>query len=96
MGNIIKVEGLRGLSKGITASWSREAIYTTIRLGTYEPCRNYFSGGKSPKDTSFMSKLAAGGVAGFVGSCVSAPADILKIRMQACEKIDSHGLIWHA
>jgi hypothetical protein len=52
-----------------------------LRLGTYEPCRNYLSGGKSPKDTSFLIKFASGGFAGFVGSTVSAPADIIKVRM---------------
>ncbi len=77
----MKVEGFLGLFKGVQASWLREIFYSTLRLGTYEPCRNYLSGGKSPKDTSFLIKFAAGGFAGFVGSTVSAPADIIKVRM---------------
>jgi hypothetical protein len=37
----------------------------------------------------------AGGFAGFVGSTFSGPADILKVRMQACEKINPPNLRWH-
>ncbi len=69
------------------ASWLKEMFYSTLRLGTYEPCRNYLSGGKSAKDTSFFVKFVSGGFAGFIGSTFSAPADILKVRMQACELI---------
>jgi hypothetical protein len=79
----LKHEGFLGLYKGVQASWLRELFYSTLRLGTYEPCRNYLSGGKPPKDTTFFFKFAAGGFAGLVGSFFSAPADILKVRMQA-------------
>ena len=34
---IVEHEGVMGLYKGITASWMRESIYSSLRLGLYEP-----------------------------------------------------------
>lgn len=34
---VVHEEGVRGLYKGITASWMRESIYSSLRLGLYEP-----------------------------------------------------------
>ncbi len=81
--------------KGVSASWLKECFYSTLRLGTYEPCRNYLSNGKSPLETSFYVKFVAGGFAGLIGSTFSAPADILKVRMQACEQLNPPSLRWH-
>jgi hypothetical protein len=46
--NIVRSEGFRGLYKGITAQWFKESIYSTLRLGSYEPLRNYLSNGALP------------------------------------------------
>ena len=44
-----------------------------------------------------MIKFASGGFAGLVGSIFSAPADIIKVRMQAIDQYKAnHGLIWHS
>ena len=43
------------------------------------------SGGLPPQSTPFYVKFAAGGIAGLIGSTFSAPADIIKVRMQASE-----------
>ena len=34
---VVKNESVRGLYKGLTASWLREGIYSSLRLGLYEP-----------------------------------------------------------
>lgn len=83
--SILSNEGLTGLYKGITALWFKESIYSTLRLGTYEPLRNYFSNGVSPAETPLIVKFYTGGLAGLIGSTFSAPADIVKVRMQACD-----------
>ena len=38
--NIVNKEGLRGIYRGISASFCRESTYSTIRLGLYEPYKN--------------------------------------------------------
>ena len=34
---IVRNEGFTGLFKGLPATWMRESIYSTLRLGLYEP-----------------------------------------------------------
>jgi hypothetical protein len=92
----VKNEGFKGLYKGLTGCWYKECFYSTLRLGTYEPLRNHFSGGLSPRDTSFSVKMLSGGIAGLLGATFSAPADIVKVRMQAWESPQTKGLIWHS
>ena len=38
--NVVSKEGVRGLYKGISASFCRESTYSTMRLGLYEPFKN--------------------------------------------------------
>lgn len=38
--NVVNAEGVRGLYKGISASFCRESTYSTLRLGMYEPFKN--------------------------------------------------------
>jgi solute carrier family 25 (mitochondrial carrier), member 14/30 len=81
---IVKNESVRGLYKGITASWLRESIYSSLRLGLYEPFKSIL-GETDPQNTPLWIKFMAGSLSGFVGSVVGNPTDLLKIRMQAWE-----------
>lgn len=90
---ILKNEGVRGLFKGIQATWMRESLYSTLRLGLYEPFKQLF-GATDRAHTPFYIKFIAGGMSGMVGSVVANPTDLLKIRMQAMEK-DNHNVFWH-
>ncbi|CDW73932.1 mitochondrial substrate carrier family protein [Stylonychia lemnae] len=89
-------EGITGLYKGLSASWVRESIYSTIRLGSYEPIKQLL-GATDPNNTSFFLKFLSGGMAGMVASMFSTPMDLIKIRMQASDytqqrrSILSHG-----
>jgi Mitochondrial carrier protein len=76
---LIAEEGVLGLWKGVNAGWLREASYTSLRLGLYEPIKILF--GDSGKDTSFLKKFLAGSAAGAVGSVAGNPFDVLKTRM---------------
>lgn len=91
---VVQHEGIRGLYKGITASWMRESIYSSLRLGLYEPFKRIL-GATDPKNTPFYLKFLAGGMSGFIGSALANPTDLLKVRMQAWEG-QPHGLFWHA
>lgn len=71
----------------------RESIYSSLRLGLYEPFKRVL-GATDPKNTPFYLKFLAGGMSGFIGAALANPTDLLKVRMQAWEG-KPHGLIWH-
>ena len=37
---IVKIEGIRGLYRGLSASILRQATYSTMRFGTYDKLKN--------------------------------------------------------
>ena len=84
---------MAGFGKGILPMWGKEIIYSTLRLGTYEPVKKYL-GGTDPLSTPFYIKFLSGGIAGLVGSAFSSPADVIKVRMQASEGKPS-SITWH-
>lgn len=81
---IIANEGFISLWKGVNAAWLREASYTSLRLGLYEPCKVAF-GCTTPESTTFIKKFAAGSAAGALGSLAGNPFDVLKTKMMASE-----------
>lgn len=84
--NIYKEEGLGALFKGIQACWLREAVYSSMRLGLYEPIRNIMVG-DTPKDKiSFFMKMLSGSMSGVIGSFFGNPADVLRTRMMASKE----------
>ena len=66
--------------KGLSAALLRESVYGTLRLGLYEPIRDYLG------PNSILNKFIAGSLAGAIASLVGNPFDVLKTRMMACEK----------
>jgi hypothetical protein len=77
----------------MTAAWLREGVYSSLRLGLYEPFKVRL-GGTDPKNTPLWIKFLAGSCSGMVGSIVGNPGDMLKVRMQAWEG-ESRSLMWH-
>mgnify|MGYP000894673514 CR=1 FL=1 len=76
---VAKEEGIRkGMYKGIEGAWMRESVYSTLRLGLYEPIKR--TAGVN-KDSPFIFKFMAGSASGLIGSVIANPADLLKIRM---------------
>lgn len=59
---IISNEGISGLYKGLSASLLREATYSTIRMGLYEPIKNSLQNGR--ESISLVERVIAGGTAG--------------------------------
>ena len=75
---IAKEVGIRnGVYNGIEASCLREASYSTLRLGLYEPIKRVIG---SDEHGPMWKKFAAGALSGIVGSAIANPADLLKIR----------------
>ena len=60
-------EGVAALWKGVNAAWLREASYTSLRLGLYEPIKVAF-GAADPASATFLKKFLAGSAAGALGS----------------------------
>lgn len=79
---IFREEGMRAFWKGIDAAWLREASYTSLRLGLYDPIKNVM--GVNNKSNFFM-KFAAGSLAGGIGSLFGNPFDVIKTRMMTFE-----------
>jgi hypothetical protein len=78
---VVSEEGFVALWKGVNAAFLREASYTSLRLGLYEPMKVLF--GASDKDAPFYKKFAAGSAAGAIGSIAGNPFDVLKTRLMA-------------
>lgn len=86
---IYSEEGMRGWCKGITSSMLRELLYSSIRIGSYEPIRAFLSkamsddgrskGNQSCAIVKYTSALISGGV----GSAIANPLDLIKIRFQS-------------
>lgn len=88
-------EGLRnGIYKGIGASCAREASYSSLRLGLYEPIKRMIGSGPGQQN-AMWKKFAAGGLSGAIGSAIANPADLLKTRMQASPPGQHKPLSWH-
>jgi len=83
-GKIVSSEGVNALWNGVNAAWLREASYTSLRLGLYEPCKVAF-GCTTPESTTFLKKFAAGSAAGALGSLAGNPFDVLKTKMMTAE-----------
>ena len=81
---IAKNEGITSLYKGLTASLLREATYSTIRLGMYEPFKELL-GAKDKAHTPLWKKFAAGLLSGSFGAIVANPYDLMKVKMQSVE-----------
>jgi hypothetical protein len=77
-------EGYRGLLRGLEPSMFREITYSSIRIGGYEPIRQFLCApGTHPSDTTPTIKLFSALISGGVGSAIINPVDIIKTRLQA-------------
>lgn len=76
---VMSDEGLAALWKGVNAAWLREASYTSLRLGLYEPIKVMF--GANDTGAPFYKKFLAGSAAGGIGSLAGNPFDVLKTKM---------------
>ena len=56
----------------------REASYSTLRLGLYEPIKRNLG-----DEGAIWSKFAAGALSGMIGSAIANPADLLKNLIQS-------------
>jgi len=88
---MLREEGAASLYRGLAPSLLREASYSSLRLGLYEPIRDAIvraSSSDGSSSSSLVVKLAAGATSGVIGSAIANPADLLKVRLQAARASD--------
>eukprot|EP01100_Stratorugosa_tubuloviscum_P001108 TRINITY_DN1246_c1_g5_i1.p1 TRINITY_DN1246_c1_g5~~TRINITY_DN1246_c1_g5_i1.p1 ORF type:complete len:297 (-),score=115.27 TRINITY_DN1246_c1_g5_i1:145-1035(-) len=77
---IVKNEGLIALYSGLSAALTRQACYTTLRLGFYtalsQKIENY-------KKLTFFDRMIIGLVSGGAAAFLSCPIEVCLVRMQA-------------
>ena len=76
----VKKEGAGAFYKGIKPAWCREASYSALRLGLYDPIKILVG---ATSNAGFLRKFIAGSLAGAIGSLAGNPFDVLKTRMMA-------------
>ena len=80
--HMLQHEGVGGFFKGLTPALLRQGVYSSIRVGIYEPIREFYSGGSSSHPT-YGQRVLSGGTAGAIGILFANPTELIKIRMQA-------------
>ena len=87
-------EGAGAFYKGITPALLREATYSALRLGLYEPIKMII-GANSP-GAGFLRKFLAGALAGSIGCTAGNPFDILKTKMISDKDSEGKGIAEYA
>ena len=86
--NIFAVDGMRGFYKGIDSALFRQATYSTARLGLYK----YLFNKRMEQNGSvkFTEKALISLFAGFVGSLIGNPSDLVLVRFQSDSTLPPH------
>lgn len=82
--NVVSSEGLLALYRGVIPSLAREASYSSLRLGLYDPVKKvYIRHLPHFDETSLLVKIGAGATTGALGSAIANPCDLIKVRQQS-------------
>ena len=93
MSHLVKTEGGSALFKGLKPALLRQASYQGIKMALYEPLRDAVLSattpeGEDPSEPKLWQMIVAGGLAGAIGTYITSPTDLIKIRMQSGVKYD--------
>ena len=82
--SIFKAEGLKGMYRGLTMTFLRDAPAHGVYFYTYEYMREQLHPGcRKSGEESLNTTLVAGGLAGVASWVSSYPLDVIKTRLQA-------------
>jgi solute carrier family 25 protein 14/30 len=85
-GSIWRSEGIRGLYRGFSAAALREATYSSLRFGLYEPLKVALDSSGGTKELPVWKKVTAGLVAGAGAAAIASPTDLLMIQMASSKQ----------
>ncbi len=74
--DMVQREGVFSFWKGIQAAYLREATYTSVKLGCYNPIKQIIGADKD--SAHFFMKFLAGSMSGTLGVLVGNPFDVIK------------------
>ncbi|KAE8686968.1 Mitochondrial uncoupling protein 2 [Hibiscus syriacus] len=83
VGTIAKEEGLAALWKGVIPGLHRQCLFGGLRIGMYEPVKNFYVGKDHVGDVPLTKKILAALTTGALGITVANPTDLVKVRLQA-------------
>ncbi|GKV05960.1 hypothetical protein SLEP1_g17906 [Rubroshorea leprosula] len=87
VGTIAREEGLAALWKGIVPGIHRQCLFGGLRIGLYEPVKDYYVGKDFVGDVPLSKKILAGLTTGALAITVANPTDLVKVRLQAEGKL---------
>ncbi|EQC40847.1 hypothetical protein SDRG_01914 [Saprolegnia diclina VS20] len=80
---IAKVEGVRGIQRGLVAGMAYQTVMNGVRLGGFEPLQKIY-GATDPNHYSFVPRnMLAGATSGALGAMLGSPFFLVKARLQA-------------
>lgn len=85
---ILSNEGGGALFKGLKPALLRQALYQGIKMFLYEPLRDAVLAATTPEgeeggEPKLWQMIVAGGLAGAIGTYLTSPTDLVKVRMQS-------------
>lgn len=88
MADISSTEGVGALFKGLKPALLRQASYQGLKMYLYEPIRDAVLTATTPEgeeggEPKLWQMILAGGLAGGIGTFLTSPTDLIKIRMQS-------------
>ncbi|XP_011624710.1 mitochondrial uncoupling protein 1 [Amborella trichopoda] len=84
---IAREEGLTALWKGIVPGLHRQCLFGGLRIGLYEPVKNFYVGSDFVGDVPLTKKILAALTTGALAITVANPTDLVKVRLQAEGKL---------
>jgi len=83
LSQMVRNEGFTSPWRGVSAGIQRQCAFAPIRIGLYEPVRNFYCGKDFTGTPSVWQKIAAGLTTSAIGITIASPTDVVKVRLQA-------------
>ena len=83
LSSMVRDEGATVPWRGVSAGIQRQMAFAPIRIGLYEPVRNFYTGKDHVGPPTVLQKIAAGLTTSAIGITVASPTDVVKVRLQA-------------
>lgn len=89
---IARTEGPLALYNGLSAGLLRQAVFASLRIGSFDIFLDYLKGRKGPEGRiNVVDRIVAGIITGAGAITVANPIDVIKVRFQAESRKASAG-----